>query len=139
MPLSIIIILSVLALFAGYLFISYRRIKNIPEVVKSDKIKDLTDKNFSHQLMNSVSLVDFWASWCVPCKMMAPVLNEIAEEGVPGVQVCKVNVEHYQSLAAKHGIRGIPTMLLFRNGKEINRFVGVKSREFLLEQIKKAI
>ena len=111
--------------------------KNIPETEKSEKIKDLTDKNFQYQLKNNISLVDFWASWCVPCKMMAPVLNELAEEVRPGVQVCKVNVEEYQSLASQYGIKGIPTMLLFRNGKEINRFVGVKSKDFLLDQINK--
>ena len=111
--------------------------KNVPEVVKSDKIKDLTDKNFQHQIKNNISLVDFWASWCVPCKMMSPVLNELANEVGSGVQVCKVNVEQYQSLASKFAVRGIPTMLLFRDGREINRFVGVKSKDFLLDQIQK--
>jgi thioredoxin 1 len=111
--------------------------KNVPDVVKSDKIIDLTDKNFNHQIKNKISLVDFWASWCVPCKMMSPVLNELAEEAGPNVQVCKVNVEEYQSLASKYAVRGIPTMLLFKNGKEINRFVGVKSKDFLLQEINK--
>ncbi len=135
---STLIIIGVIVLFfIGYIFFSYRKMKNIPEAEKSDKIKDLTDKNFKFQLKNNISLVDFWASWCVPCKMMAPVLNELAEEVSPGVQVCKVNVEQYQSLASQYGIKGIPTMLLFRNGKEINRFVGVKSKDFLLDQINK--
>jgi thioredoxin 1 len=135
----LIAVVSLVALLAGYVIFSYRKMKNIPEVEKSEKIKDLTDKNFNHQLKGKVSLVDFWASWCMPCKMMAPVLNEIAERVGPEVQVCKVNVEQHQSLASKYAIRGIPTMLLFKNGKEINRFVGVKSREFLLDQINKAI
>jgi thioredoxin len=135
----IIIVVSVLAVFILYVLYSVRKMKNIPEVEKNAKIIDLTDKNFNHQLRNNVSLVDFWASWCVPCRMMAPVLNEVAKEVGPGVQVCKVNVEQYQSLASKYAIRGIPTMLLFRNGKEINRFVGVKSRDFLLEKINRAI
>jgi thioredoxin 1 len=134
----LIAIVSLVVLFAGYVIFSYRRMKNIPEVEKSEKIKDLTDKNFNHQLKGKISLVDFWASWCIPCKMMAPVLNEIAEQVGPEVQVCKVNVELYQLLASKFAIRGIPTMLLFKNGKEINRFVGVKSRDFLLDQINKA-
>jgi len=127
------IIVLVLVLYFIY---SFRKMRNIPEVQKSDKIKDLTDKNFQHQVKNNIALVDFWASWCIPCKMMAPVLNELADE-VPGnVQVCKVNVEQYQSLAALFGIKGIPTMLLLRNGKEIDRFVGVKSKEFLLSRIR---
>jgi thioredoxin 1 len=135
---TIIIIAGVIfTIFSGYVIISYRKMKNVPEVAKSDKIKDLTDKNFQNQIKNSISLVDFWASWCVPCKMMSPILNELANEVGSGVQVCKVNVEQYQALASKFAVRGIPTMLLFRDGKEINRFVGVKSKDFLLDQIQK--
>lgn len=127
------IITVFIAIIAGYLYYSYRRIKNIPDVQKSEKIVDLTDKNIQHQLKNGVALVDFWASWCVPCKMMAPVLNDVAEE-TSEVKVYKVNVEQYQSLAQKYSVRNIPTMVLFRNGKEVNRFVGVKSKDFLLKQ-----
>ena len=109
----------------------------MPEAATSDKITVLTDQNFQHQLKTGISLVDFWASWCVPCRMMAPVLNEIAEEVSPGVKVCKVDVEQYQAAASRYGIRGIPTMILFRNGKEVERFVGVKSKDFLIGQINK--
>jgi thioredoxin 1 len=131
----LLIIAGAILLIGGYIFYSFRKIKNLPEVEKSLKIKDLTDKNFNHQIKNSISLVDFWAPWCMPCKMMAPVLNEIAEESDARVQVCKVNVDEYQSLAVRYGIRGIPTTVLFRNGKEINRFTGVKSKNFLMDQI----
>lgn len=129
---------TVIVLVITYLYFAARRLRNIPEVVKSDKIIDLTDKNFKHQIKSNITLVDFWASWCMPCKMMAPVLNDVADEVDEGVKVCKVNVENYQSLASQYAIKGIPTMLLFRDGKEINRFVGVKSKSFLLEQIRKA-
>ena len=120
-----------------YLFFSYmyRRTKNSPGDRKNEKIIDLTDTNFQHQLNGGIAIVDFWASWCVPCKMMAPVLNELAEEVPSSVKVCKVNVEEYQSLAARYSVRNIPTMVLFRNGKEIDRFVGVKTKEFLLKRI----
>jgi len=137
MSTSLIIVLSIIALVAGYFYFSVRKMKNAPDVPKSEKIKDLTDINFQHQVKNNISLVDFWASWCMPCKMMSPVLNDLADEVGDGIQICKVNVEEYQSLAVKYAVRGIPTMLLFRNGKEVNRFVGVKSKEFLLEQIQK--
>ncbi len=137
MATSLIIVSVIITLIAGYIFFAIRRMKNVPDVPKSDKIKDLTDKNFQHQVKNTISLIDFWASWCVPCKMMSPVLNELAEEVGVGVQVCKVNVEEYQSLASKYAVRGIPTMILLKDGKEVNRFVGVKSKEFLLDQIQK--
>lgn len=96
-----------------------------------------TDKNFLHQTRNRVVLVDFWASWCAPCRMMAPVLNDMAAEMKGNKHVGKVNIEQYQVLAQKYGVRSIPTMILFKNGKEFGRYVGVKSKEFLLNQINK--
>jgi len=138
MQTTLILTILVIVFIAGYLMISVRKMKKVPAVEKNDKITDLSDKNFQNQIKNDLTLVDFWASWCLPCKMMAPVLNELADEVGEGVQVCKVDVEQYQSLASKYAIRGIPTMLLFKDGREINRFVGVKTKDFLLQQIRKA-
>jgi thioredoxin 1 len=111
--------------------------KNIPTIADSNKILTLTDKNFQHQTKNKLVLVDFWAGWCAPCRMMAPVLNEVADELTGNSHVGKVNIEQYQSLAQKFQVRSIPTLILFNNGKEINRFVGVKNKEFLVQQINK--
>ena len=132
---ALIITGSIILVLVTYMIISYRKIKNIPEVEKSEKIIDLTDRNFTHQVKGKLALVDFWASWCVPCKMMAPVLNELAEEVGNDVKVCKVNVDQYQSLAGQWAVRGIPTMLLLRDGVEVDRFVGVKSKQFLIDKI----
>jgi thioredoxin 1 len=128
------IIISILA--ALFLFARYR-MKNIPVVADNDKILTLTDKNFQHQTKNKLVLVDFWANWCAPCRMMAPVLNEVADELSGNSHIGKVNIEEYQSLAQKFQVRNIPTLILLKNGKEINRFVGMKSKDFLLEQIQK--
>ncbi len=130
-----IIIAAVAAVFAGYLFFAYRKMKNIPMEPDNPRIKILTDKNFSNQIKTGISLVDFWASWCMPCKMMIPVLNEVAGEVGGQVSVCKVNIEEYQSIAQKHAVRNIPTMVIFKNGKEVDRVVGVKSKEFLINKI----
>ncbi len=124
-----------------FVFLTLRakaRMKKIPLVTDHEKILTLTDKNFQNQTKNKLVLVDFWAAWCGPCRIMAPVLNEIAGELKGNSYVGKVNVEQFQSLAQKYKIRGIPTMVLFKNGTEVNRFVGVKSKEYLIKQIQSA-
>lgn len=137
MQTTMIIVFSIAAFLAALYIMARARMKNIPMVADSNNILTLTDKNFQHQTKNKLVLVDFWASWCAPCRMMAPVLNEVADELTGNSHVGKVNIEQYQSLAQKFQVRNIPTLILFKNGKEINRFVGVKSKEYLLEQIQK--
>ena len=133
-----LIIIGLLIVAFGFILVTARsRMKNIPLVADNDKILTLTDKNFQHLTKNKVVLVDFWASWCVPCRMMAPVLNDVANDLSGNSQVGKVNIEEYQSLAQKYKIRNIPTLILFKNGMESERFVGIKTKDFLLQQIKK--
>jgi thioredoxin len=133
-----IMIISILVLiFGGVTLIARNKIKNIPVVADHEKILTLTDKNFQYQTKNKVVLIDFWASWCAPCKMMAPVLNDVASELTGNTHVGKINIEQYQMLAQRFRIRNIPTLILLKNGKEVNRFVGLKNKEFLLQQINK--
>lgn len=133
-----IIIVGVVVLIIGGLYLMARnKLRNIPVVEDNANIITLTDKNFDYQLKNKTVLVDFWASWCAPCRMMAPVLNEVSDSLSGNAYVGKVDVEKYQSIAAKYQIRNIPTMILFKNGKEVNRFVGMRNKEFLLQEIKK--
>ena len=127
----------ILAILGGLFFKARASMKNIPVVDDNDKILTLTDKNFLHQTKNRLVLVDFWASWCAPCRMMAPVLNEVSAELSGNSHVGKVNIEQYQSLAQKFQVRNIPTLILLKNGTEVNRFVGIKNKEFLLQQINK--
>ncbi len=138
MQTTIIITGTLLAVFGGLYLMARARMKNIPVVPDNGNILTLTDKNFNHQTKNKLVLVDFWASWCAPCKMMAPVLNEVAEELTGNSHVGKVNIEQYQSLAQKFQVRNIPTLILLRNGIEVNRFVGIKNKQFLLQQINNA-
>lgn len=127
----------VIATFAIYMYMTYKKIRNTPEVEMHSAIKELSDGNFAAQVKTGVTLVDFWASWCMPCKMMAPILNEVAEELGTTARVAKLDVDANNASAAKYGVRSIPTLILFKNGKEVNRFVGVKTKSFLVNEINK--
>ena len=137
MTITIIITTLLFAGLGGYMYFTYKKIKNTPEVESHASIRDLSDANFAAQVKNGVVLVDFWASWCMPCKMMAPVLNETAEALGGKARIAKLDVDAHRASAARHAIRSIPTLILFKNGKEINRFVGVKTKDFLLKEIEK--
>ena len=135
---TVMIVLGVLiSAFVILLFVAKSKMKNVPLVKDHSKILTLTDANFQQMTRNKLILIDFWASWCAPCRMMAPVLNQLAEE-LPGkTQIGKVDIEKFQSLAGHFKVRSIPTLLLLKNGKEINRFVGIKSKEYLMKEIAK--
>jgi thioredoxin 1 len=117
--------------------VAMRKMKNTPLVADHEKVLTLTEQNFQQQTKNKLVLVDFWAEWCAPCRMMAPVLNEVASELKGNSHVGKVDIQQYQSLANKFKVRNIPTLILLKNGTEINRFVGIKSKDFLLKEIAK--
>jgi len=137
MQTTLIVIGVVIVTFIILRSITMAKMKNTPMVADHEKVLTLTDKNFQQQTKNKVVLVDFWATWCAPCRMMAPVLNDVASELSGNSHVGKINIEQHQSLAQKFKVRSIPTLILFKNGTEINRFVGIKSKDFLLKEIAK--
>ncbi|NKI75750.1 thioredoxin TrxA [Dickeya sp. CFBP 2040] len=101
----------------------------------SDKIIHLTDDSFEVDVLQSghVTLVDFWADWCGPCKMIAPILDEIADEYDGKLTIAKLNIDENPATAPKYGIRGIPTLLLFKNGEVAATKVGALSKGQLKE------
>ncbi len=103
----------------------------------SDTILHLTDSTFDHALSNRSELlmVDFWAEWCAPCKMIAPVLEDLARESAGKVTLAKVNVDENPALAARYGIRSIPTMLLVRGGKVLDQVIGAVPKAQLKKKL----
>ena len=100
-------------------------------------IIDLTKENFQAEITKSDKqvLVDFWAVWCGPCQMMAPILHELEAE-MPDVQIGKVNVDEQMDLARQFRVVSIPTLIIFKNGQEVQRMVGVTSKEELKDALK---
>ncbi|MCX8959022.1 thioredoxin TrxA [Erwinia psidii] len=105
--------------------------------MSSDKIVHLTDDSFEIDVLKAeaLTLVDFWAEWCGPCKMIAPILSEVAEEYDGRLTIAKLNIDENPGTAPKYGIRGIPTLLLFKNGEVVATKVGALSKGQLKEFI----
>lgn len=95
----------------------------------------ITSSNFEEEVMKSETpvLLDFWASWCGPCKMVSPIVDEVANEVQNNAKVGKVNVDEEETLAQSFGITSIPTLVVIKNGKVVNRAVGVRGKEEILE------
>jgi thioredoxin 1 len=137
MQTTLIVIGVVIVAVFVFRTITMVQMKKAPMVADHEKVLTLTDQNFQQKTKNKVVLVDFWASWCAPCRMMAPVLNDVASELNGNSHIGKVDVQQFQSLANQFKVRSIPTLILLKNGIEINRFVGIKSKEFLLKEMAK--
>ena len=102
---------------------------------------EINDSNFKSEVINSEMpvLVDFWAPWCSPCRMVAPVLEELAKEYEGKVKVAKLNVDENRSTASEFGIRSIPTLILFKDGKVFEQTIGVQSKENLKQMVDKSL
>ena len=96
---------------------------------------NLSKDNFEKSIANGVALVDFWASWCGPCKMQLPIIEEFSGEMEGKATVGKVNVDEELELAQSFGIQSIPTLILFKDGKPVKKLVGLHSKEALYEEV----
>ena len=100
------------------------------------EVLKITNKNFEEEILNGekTAIVDFYADWCGPCRMMSPIIDEIAEENAE-IKVGKVNVDENQELAMKYSVMSIPTIIIFKNGKVHKQFVGVTSKTDILSNL----
>lgn len=107
----------------------------------SENIINVSDSNFDSIILKSdmPALVDFWASWCAPCKAIAPVVDEMAAQYSGKVRVAKMNVDDNPATPGKYGVRGIPTLILFKNGKIVDQLVGAVPKGQIKELIDKAL
>ena len=99
--------------------------------------QELNEQNFKETISKGNVVVDFWAPWCGPCKQMGPEFDAAAQE-TDNATLCKVNVDENQSIAAEVGIRGIPTVIFYKDGAEVARFSGAKDKNAILEEVTKA-
>jgi thioredoxin 1 len=107
----------------------------------SDNIEDVTDSTFESLILKSdkPALVDFWASWCAPCKAIAPIIEEMAESYGDKVKFVKMNVDDNPSTPGKYGVRGIPTLILFKNGERVDQVVGAVPKNQIKDLVDKGL
>jgi thioredoxin 1 len=104
-----------------------------------ESVKEVSDRSFQHEVLESEKpvLVDFWAPWCAPCRILAPTVEAIAEQYSESAAVVKLNVDLNPSTAEAFNVRGIPTLILFSGGKEVERLIGATSKEVISRMVEK--
>src|SRR5437868_5681226 len=120
---------------------SWRLKSELRRAQMSALVNEVSDSTFENEVLNSNQpvLVDFWAAWCAPCRMLAPTVEAVAEKFQGKAKVVKLNVDENVDSSSRYGIKGIPTLILFRNGKEAERVVGVPSnaKDFISQMLEK--
>jgi thioredoxin 1 len=107
----------------------------------SDHVREVSDQSFEQDVLaaDKPVLVDFWAAWCAPCRMLAPTVEAVAEKYVESARVVKLNVDENPEISQRYGIKGIPTLILFKGGREEERVVGATSKEAISRMIDKHV
>ena len=130
-PIGILLVLLVAALYKRY-----RLLKNLENAPENEKVIKLTDASFQKITSKGISLIDFWAPWCAPCKILGPTINELADEYGDRMNICKMNVDENRKTSTELKIRGIPTVIIMRDGEIVGHFVGVKPKYVYAKALK---
>jgi thioredoxin 1 len=104
----------------------------------SEHIKKITEDSFTKDIASGVTLVDFYADWCGPCRMLSPVLEKVAKELSGSASVAKLDIDHAQKVASTYRVTSVPTMILFKNGEEVGRLVGLRDADAIKDFIASA-
>jgi thioredoxin 1 len=107
--------------------------------MQDKKVIELSESQFNTAIADGVSLVDFWAPWCGPCRAQGPILQEVAESVDGQAKITKLNIDDAGDVADRFGVQSIPTLVLFKDGNEMRRFVGVQPKEILIGAIGSAV
>ena len=103
------------------------------------KYIDLTNENFDETVNEGITLVDFWAPWCGPCRMLAPVIEQLAEDFDGKAKICKVNSDEQTDVATKYGVRSLPTMLFMKDGEVVDQLIGASPKQAIADKINSLI
>ncbi|MEA3450316.1 MAG: thioredoxin [Bacteroidota bacterium] len=145
MSTALIIVIGIIILLGSFLLISVisfkKKLKNYDAKEDSKNLLLLNDNTFYNRIKGKIALVDFWAEWCQPCKIQGQIVSDISDDYANNdkIKICKLDIETNKKVASKLGIRNIPTMILFKNGKEVERFVGIKTKKVLNKALVKHI
>lgn len=96
---------------------------------------ELTPENIKEVTSSGIVLIDFWAPWCGPCRMLSPVIDELAQEYDGKAKICKVNTDEYQDLTVEYAVRSVPTILFMKNGKVVDQLIGANSKQAFADKL----
>lgn len=133
-PVAILLVLLIAAFYK-----KYKLLKNMEQTPNSAHLLELTDATFKKTIQKGVTLVDFWAPWCMPCKIQGPIVNEVAELMHDKATISKINIDIHKRTASELGIRSIPTIIIFKDGKPLTKLVGAKTKNVLTKALNDAL
>lgn len=131
--------LAIAALFVSLSLVSFVNQSNnaLKAEESNSKVEILNTNNFDDEISEGIVLVDFWATWCRPCRIQGPIVEDLADEVGEGVTIAKLDVDKNRAVSSKYRVRSIPTIIIFKDGKPVERLVGVQQKSKLKSLIKK--